>query len=332
MRNPIFDIMKFIAIIAMIVGHCAHDWRQGLVYTWHMPLFFMIGGYFFKPQPMLQSIKYNFRRLLVPYIVTALILIVVLFFKQSPQIFEYHLTSLITGSTMTEPWDIIFPIWFLFSLFMCSITFNAISHFFKSNIWKSIIVVSITTICYILAKMGHNNIPFTLIQSGCALIFFHIGYLFNKYDSITPKSHTAIWWIGAITFIIISYFEGGLNIAGNRYSNIIINILGAMGGTFIVMQASYYFHISFPNLSKKIAFLGSHSLLILIIHTLDANFGFAPGLTAKLFFFIENIGPNIAEQIIFSLIVSLLLYQIPIVRRVLRLSKPQYIDIKTSKS
>ena len=36
---------------------------------------------------------------------------------------------------------------------MCSITFNAISHFFKSNIWKSIIVVSITTICYILAKI-----------------------------------------------------------------------------------------------------------------------------------------------------------------------------------
>ena len=47
---------------------------------------------------------------------------------------------------------------------------------------------------------------------------------------------------------------------------------------------------------------------------------------------LEN-GETTIEKILFTLIVSLLLYQIPIVRRIFRLSKsPQYTDIKTSKS
>ena len=31
----------------MIIGHCVNDWRLPLIYAWHMPLFFIVSGYFF---------------------------------------------------------------------------------------------------------------------------------------------------------------------------------------------------------------------------------------------------------------------------------------------
>jgi fucose 4-O-acetylase-like acetyltransferase len=49
MRNPTFDIMKGIGIVAMIVGHCILPYSLShYIYAWHMPLFFFVSGYFYK--------------------------------------------------------------------------------------------------------------------------------------------------------------------------------------------------------------------------------------------------------------------------------------------
>ena len=42
-RNPIFDMMKGIAIIAVVVGHCpVGSIVTNFIFTWHIPLFFVI--------------------------------------------------------------------------------------------------------------------------------------------------------------------------------------------------------------------------------------------------------------------------------------------------
>lgn len=75
-RLQYVDITKGIAIIAVIVGHVAMSYSSKSVFAWrveaacftfHMPLFFILSGYFLKPD------KYSFRRdvrhLIVPYVV-----------------------------------------------------------------------------------------------------------------------------------------------------------------------------------------------------------------------------------------------------------------------
>ncbi len=88
-RNRALDIAKGIAIILVVIGHAVPDstTRQGissgglallhsLIYSFHMPLFFLISGYFVdtlsEKFTRKQQIWKKFQRLMVPYIFVGL--------------------------------------------------------------------------------------------------------------------------------------------------------------------------------------------------------------------------------------------------------------------
>ena len=335
MRNPVFDIMKFVAIIAMIIGHCVNDWRRPLIYAWHMPLFFIVSGYFFKDLPILKKIKHTSRQLLIPYLTTAIVIIAISAIHNicgvNHRTIEYFKVALIGGINPID-WEIGFPIWFLVSLFVCIVTYSIINKFIKSTTLVSLIVILIAFATYYIKNHYSIYIPFNILQTGMGLLFFHIGHIFQQQNTIAPKHSSIFWWICALFFYAASCHYGALDMHSVYYPKILINILGAIGGYFIIFQASSFFCHRFPKIATKIAQIGSLSILFLIVHSFDTTFNFSPKITQTVLFFVENITPNIAERILFTLIVSLLLYQIPIVRRILRLSNQQYLDIKALKS
>ena len=49
MRNKVFDIMKGILIILVVYGHCGLPLNH-FIYLFHVPVFFMISGYYIKPE------------------------------------------------------------------------------------------------------------------------------------------------------------------------------------------------------------------------------------------------------------------------------------------
>lgn len=72
-RDVTFDVLKGIAILAMIAGHCFIPLPlHHFIYIWHMPLFFLISGYFFHEKPGGVVIRGICRGLFVPYAVTAM--------------------------------------------------------------------------------------------------------------------------------------------------------------------------------------------------------------------------------------------------------------------
>ncbi len=335
MRNPVFDIMKFVAIIAMIVGHCVYDWRRPLIYTWHMPLFFIVSGYFFKPQPILNGIKRHSQRLLIPYLITAatlLALTAIGFSTINNDTIGDMSIVLLTGSINPIAWGTGYPIWFLMALFVCSCVYTILHATIKSNLYITIIIIAISVISHILATTHSNYAPFALLPAMTGLLFFHTGHLFGSRNTSTPKK-IHLWCGCAIIAVVTSHFYGPIEMYCCHYPNFAVNVLGAIGGTFIIMRLCSLFYRLSPKTALKTAQLGSISLLILIVHTIDYIYNISPVITRKILFFIDDISPNIAERILFALIVSLILYQIPIVRRVLCLSKePQYFDLKTSES
>ena len=58
MRDNSIDFMKGIAIICMVLGHCAFP-GTAFIYLFHMPVFFMISGYLWndKNAENIQSVK-----------------------------------------------------------------------------------------------------------------------------------------------------------------------------------------------------------------------------------------------------------------------------------
>lgn len=334
MRNPIFDIMKFVAIMAMIVGHCVYDWRKPWIYIWHMPLFFMVSGYFFTPNKFSNALKKGVNRLLQPYIVTAVIIIIITAIEQywagnNDYNTEITATTLLSGGIGYIKYAHGFAIWFLIALFLCNTLYSILHKASLDNATDlSLRAIGITLVTYSIIRTGIIYAPFALLQAGMGIMFFHIGYMYRKYVSMPSTSTQIIILLLSILAVIGSQRYGGMEMYCSQYPNLILNILGAVGGTYIIMQISYYLCRAFPLTAIKVAELGSISILILAVHALDYEFNFSPFITRNLLFFIDDIEPNIAERILFALIVSLLLYKLPIVRKIFGLSKHKYIDIK----
>ena len=70
MKNRIkfLDIAKGIAILAIIAGHTGPDWVKQFVFTFHVPIFFIISGYFLKEGNDVVFVKKKLKQLLTPYV------------------------------------------------------------------------------------------------------------------------------------------------------------------------------------------------------------------------------------------------------------------------
>ncbi len=65
------DIAKGIAIICIILGHLGNVNINRFIFTFHVPIFFLITGYFINKKRSIKEFVYvKFRALIVPYIVT----------------------------------------------------------------------------------------------------------------------------------------------------------------------------------------------------------------------------------------------------------------------
>ena len=85
-RIPSFDIVKAIALGAVIFGHCSFGGAPtssvDFSYSFSMPTFFFVSGYFCKKEPLgAEAIEKSACSLLIPYAITSVMLIFLLAMK-----------------------------------------------------------------------------------------------------------------------------------------------------------------------------------------------------------------------------------------------------------
>lgn len=70
-RNVAIDVMKGIGIILMVIGHMHYSHSiEKFIYGFHMPLFFWISGYLYKPPTAIKVfIARKAKGLILPYAV-----------------------------------------------------------------------------------------------------------------------------------------------------------------------------------------------------------------------------------------------------------------------
>ncbi|MBU9825037.1 acyltransferase family protein, partial [Rahnella perminowiae] len=62
------DCAKGLGILSVIAGHVFTGLPSEIIYLFHMPLFFFIGGYLFKPRAPKTYLLSKAKKLLVPYV------------------------------------------------------------------------------------------------------------------------------------------------------------------------------------------------------------------------------------------------------------------------
>ena len=210
-RNITLDIMKGIGIILMVIGHSGcPPFLKNFIYTFHMPLFFMISGYLItegKPN-VIKKIK----TLYWPFLFWSLFALALSYplymlgIYNSPYSTHEYIAHIVKIVTFTQPEPIVGPLWFLKSLFFSYIFVSIIISKFKGNKHQHYIV---GLLCFIMLCTGfilykYRGWMFYNIQRELMIPWFiYLGYFIKT--KFREKSLSLLY---IVLFIIILAVAG----------------------------------------------------------------------------------------------------------------------------
>lgn len=214
-RLEYIDAAKAIAIILVIIGHCY--WIDAIprfgrvIYSFHMPLFFIISGLFWKKLDLKSAFSKYSKAYLWPYLIICLfILFADLFdsFWGNNNVWDV-LKNSILKIFWASNWekDILWgniprigAAWFLFALFWACFGLNIFSRVLN-QVEIPIVVMMAAIVSVVSIKVV--EIPFSLQAGMLALLFVYMGSIIKKFNlihylmdiSTRLKLLVAIFWL-----------------------------------------------------------------------------------------------------------------------------------------
>lgn len=294
-RSLSVDIAKGIAIIAIVLGHISFSYpnfslvspEDLLFRLWHVPIFFILGGFFIKEEELNQP-KYWFKKkfsslyLKLLYFYIPAVLLHNLFIKigwystlsTTSIIKVYAFTDFIKHIILTiclagrEP--IVGPMWFVYVLFMALICLSILSWAFckivndstKRNQLMFVVMLGLTILSGVLSnKYGLTIRRFSNVFTAMFLIY--IGWLMNrkfclKYDN------GLICIACAMIGIEVACMLGGVNLNSNSYKDILQLIVASPAILYFIMYVGKKIENSV--LGKCLGKIGRESFYIMALH------------------------------------------------------------------
>ena len=324
-RNLSIDIMKGIAILLMIWEHYTTSrlpYEQAFVYSFHIPLFFLVGGYLAKDIDSLADIwrctKKNAIRLLLPIVVTMLAMT----FIRSIHYFEYYDWQIAMKYVVSQFLPIdkslneinVGPMWFLLALFWTREFFMIIQYVVQKYVrsgYREILILICGIILSLLAQRLYPTFhPLCIMQGICGLVFYVLGMI--------SKRHQIPWMI--ITILILcwpfSVLFGHVELMECAY-NFPLDIMGSCGATYLLYQicnSVYAFNCKYSWLKNSpilLRWCGIYSLPILCVHSMERQFwslGYQLPIEATPF-------DMVFLRILLVLIVSVVIVNVPYLKK-----------------
>lgn len=217
-RIDYLDSCKAIGILLVILGHTYNipDWLYSFIYSFHMPLFFMLSGMVFNPRKI--EMKFSeilverFKKYILPYIGFAfanLVLQIVYTLVLSRKLlgWEYILHNtkgiLLCYANM-ENMPNCTPLWFLMCLFWANIIFWLIIKYCKKA--TPVVLALCAVVSHVLNNFVGYQFPWKLPTALMAVLFMYIGFQLVRKDLIAK-----INWLGAGGFVLLALLSFALN-------------------------------------------------------------------------------------------------------------------------
>lgn len=304
MRDRTFDIAKGIGIICMLLGHepkLIGDIAQQVIYTFHMPLFFILAGYFthIGKISLLEDIKHSGRRLLLPYFFTFFLLllwgILQTILKHNIAYCVRPVLSCLYGSRdlIESKFGAISvgAFWFVLGLFWAKIIFLALIRYTnKYTVMATSAALSIFSI--VLYRLLHFSL-WSILPGVSGLIFIAIGWWYKNYG--IPNGFVIV----SIICWPIAYFSD-IDMSVLFYKCYPIDVLGACGGTYCIVKFSKWICSIHPKSLIGVSWCGEHSMTILSFHVFEILSAIAWSMVCRIPFTIEG-----NEMILFRYIVMM---------------------------
>lgn len=264
-RNRILDIAKGIGVFFVIAGHMPSVFSESVrlwIFSFHMPLFFLISGYFAKEaltsEEVVGALYGKIRKLLVPYIVYSCIYTILMYVSGdvSSSGLLVCIRDLFLGTINGVQW-------FFLSLFLTSAIFVIVSFLLRRELLRGVLVLLFVISGFLMGKLGIGNY-FRLGTSCFALGFYYLGYLCKQNnESLCYKGSQFKW----LTILLIAIIEITSFLLSRHYLDLMINyemdiiicyIVALSGSAMVVAFSVLVSHVIV--VADALAFIGQFSL------------------------------------------------------------------------
>ena len=184
-----FDVLKGIGILLVVIGHTTiSDPLKYIIYSFHMPLFVAVSGYFFHPKAPVAFLKKTFLRLMVPWAFFAFLNVLIDFAMQLVATRSASGALSMTVSSivpLNEYCGLLYrSIWFLVMLFVCMNVYNCLNHYL-SRWWLHVAVGLVYLTGFGLQFVV--NVPFFIDSALSVLLFYHVGAVIGAFSKETVQ-------------------------------------------------------------------------------------------------------------------------------------------------
>lgn len=309
-RLQYIDIAKGIGILLVIIGHSISIHSiTSTIYSFHMPLFFILSGFFLKKEEKLKSaITKGFRTLICPYIFTGIIITIVATYYNHDIIRNLLEFILVDCKISNFQISNIGAIWFLVCLYISRI----IALLSLKNKYGIPILLVLVIVSYSISHYKEIQLPFCLLEAPVTTLFVLTGYYLNKYKyfDVNIENFKLL-----SLFLFFFYFARYVPIATriNLYHQGMINIITASFLSYIFVlfcrMLERHKNIIINKTNNLLSYCGKYSLIILCSHSIESHFHF---------FYFESIPSLIATFLntVIIIFISLIVIRVPILRQI----------------
>lgn len=323
-RIDYFDIAKGIAMLCIIAGHLGQDRVNNFVFTFHVPIFFLISGYFLNDRlPVKEFVKRKAKQLMIPYVIawgciTVGTVIFALLWQRTLKAGPCALCNQILGGLYGNGSGIhiiiisdaiyvptVGALWFLPALFFAL----AIVRYFMNRKYGGVWI-------FFIALLGYESsqaawLPLSVQPGMVAASFVYLGMLARKYNVMERKLPKEMKIGIAALWVFCILFCGKLYLVENMFANGILDYAGALAGSYLVICFSRWLEQKTHYIAKGLRFLGQNTLIMLCVHAVELKVVFWDTLlSGPVQLGIPAFAVYLSAKIIFCTLVTVLIVQV----------------------
>lgn len=275
------DVAKGMAVPLIILGHTAQSQAFiTYIYSFHMPLFFLLSGYTSKRATDLKTygkhILKDFCYLILPCIFVQFgIEMIQLWMKVGGlQLLAWPKVRgiffrLFWGCAWG--WASGFPsvgmLWFFITMFWAKVIWEGIGLLFPKKDTAICMFVALIGIWYGPTKYLPQNFDIAMM----VVLYFCVGNLVRKYqeEEIFQKLKMPAFWVALCFWIYCAQQGMYVELAIESYPGIVMGILESICGSYVFCILAQ--EVTERQICKKVfSLLGRHTLLIVLVHHMDS--------------------------------------------------------------
>ena len=279
---------KGIGILLVMLGHnyvkASVPWMEQLIFSFHMPFFFLLSGMLFKPDyPLLVLLKRRFDTLLRPYIASIILLYAVYFFYTDIKVMTLlrRVGRAFYASGNYIEWA---QLWFLPHLFLLNMFAAVLFLLFYGRIkwlWLRLVFlagmlwagVAFLPIYYMqeitIARetILLDGLPLSMDLLLITATYFLIGYEIKQ--RVSERFFASIWTLVVSGLLLIALnliFPYRVDFFFRTYESYVVNTLEALSGIIFVLALSSLIALRQNWLFSLLKYFGRITIILLIFH------------------------------------------------------------------